>query len=144
MRIKIFERFIEILEDSTIKLKYYRISLCRTYVFGNAKDLYYRKYLVPRRMRLTAKEKVFKCKSIDISKLDFKKNSMKLNNNILIEYITSPFIECSNNDYSFDIAKKIKNNLKVDSLKNNGVTSMYFKEINNIKNNNMLWISTNN
>ena len=34
MKVKIYERFIEILEYSTIQLKYFRISLCRSYIFG--------------------------------------------------------------------------------------------------------------
>ena len=143
MKIKIYEKFIEILETNTIQLKFFKISLCRTYLFGNKKELCFRKHLIPRRMELISKEKQFKCKSIDLSKLNLKKNSMRLNNNILIEYITNPFIDY-NDDYNFDIAKKTKNNFKIDSLKNNGVTSMYFKGINNKRPSNMLWINANN
>ena len=144
MKIKIYEKFIEILEKNTISLKFYRISLCRTYLFGNKKDICFRKHLIPRRMELISKEKQFKCKSIDLSKINLKKNSMKLNNNILIEYITNPFIDYYDDDYNFDIAKKTRNNFKVDSLKSNGVTSMYFKGIQEQKQNNMLWINVNN
>ncbi|MBR4262366.1 MAG: hypothetical protein IKQ35_03270 [Bacilli bacterium] len=143
MKIKIYEKFIEILETNTIQLKFFKISLCRTYLFGNKKELYFRKHLIPRRMELISKEKQFKCKSIDLSKLNLKKNSMRLNNNVLIEYITNPFVDY-NDDYNFDIAKKTKNNFKIDSLKNNGVTSMYFKGIDNKRPSNMLWINANN
>lgn len=143
MKVKIYERFIEILEYSTIQLKYFRISLCRSYIFGT-KDLIFRKYIIPRRMTIKDKAKIFKCKKIDLSRLNLKKNSMRINNDILIEYITTPFIDKYDNDYNFDIAKKIKNNFRVDSSKNNGVTSMYFKELNNSQNINMLWISKNN
>ena len=143
MKVKIYERFIEILEYSMIQLKYFRISLCRSYIFGT-KDLIFRKYIIPRRMTIEDKAKIFKCKKIDLSRLNLKKNSMRINNDILIEYITTPFIDKFDNDYNFDIAKKIKNNFRVDSSKNNGVTSMYFKELNNSQNINMLWISKNN
>ena len=143
MKIKIYEKFIEILETNTIQLKFFKISLCRTYLFGNKKELYFRKHLIPRRMELISKEKQFKCKSIDLSKLNLKKNIMRLNNNVLIEYITNPFVDY-NDDYNFDIAKKTKNNFKIDSLKNNGVTSMYFKGIDNKRPSNMLWINANN
>lgn len=144
MKIKIYEKFIEILEENTIQLKCFKISLCRTYLFGTKKDLCYRKYIVPRRMELISKEKQFKCKSIDLSKLKLKKNNIKINDNILIEYITYPFIDLNTSNDLFDIAKKTRNNFKIDSLKSDGVTSIYFKGIKEEKNNNILWINTNN
>ncbi len=143
MKIKIYERFIEILETDSIQLKYFRISLCRTYLFGSKKDICFRKYIMPRRMIQVAKEKQFKCISTDLSIIDLNKNHMRLNNNVLLEFVSCPFIE-NNNKTQFDIAKKQRNNFRIDSLKNDGVTSMYFKGIKDTKYDNILWINVNN
>lgn len=144
MKIKIYEKFEDILyRQINIKVKRIRISLCRTYLFSKKKDktLYFRKYVIPRRLVLEAKEKEFKCKGISFEGIDLSKYKMRNINNLLLEYTCLSPEDNEELPKIFDIAKYERKNKVIDSLEKGGVTSMIFDDVEDKTINNMLWIN---
>ncbi len=151
--IRVYEFFLDNL-DKSFKMRYVHISLTRTYVYnlGKNKTIYYRKKgLVPRKIFLCGKEKIFSSSKIDFKNFNYKKYKMKNIINIIYEYLLIDEQKDFEKNNSFDIAKRESHQPKlIDSFIRNDndeeVVVMCFDDSSKKKNKlkNIFWIDENN
>lgn len=130
MKIKIYDKFVELSEKHILSLKRFKIALCRTYLFKNKKGITFRKYFMPRRMFVLGKSKEFRCKNIEFPE-NLNKYKISRIDKFLIEYVASPNKFGINQIDDFDVA--IKRNKRVSSINFDGKKNKNYS--------NMLWIN---